>query len=42
MDNRGSIPGRVKEFFSSPPLPDWLWDPPSLLSNGTGDKAAGV
>jgi hypothetical protein len=22
------------EFFSSPPRPDWLWDPPSLLSNG--------
>jgi len=22
------------EFFSSTPRPDWLWDPPSLLSNG--------
>jgi len=22
------------EFFSSPPRPEWLWDPPSLLSNG--------
>jgi len=22
------------EFFSSPPRPEWLWVPPSLLSNG--------
>jgi hypothetical protein len=22
------------EFFSSPPHPEWLWGPPSLLSNG--------
>jgi len=24
----------VWEFFSSPPRPESLWDPPSLLSNG--------
>jgi hypothetical protein len=29
----GSSPGRGWEFFSSPPRPDRLWDPPSLLSN---------
>jgi hypothetical protein len=29
-----SSPGRGWEFFSSPPRPDWLWEPPSLLSNG--------
>jgi hypothetical protein len=28
------------EFFSSPPLPDRLWGPPSLLSNGYQGKAA--
>jgi hypothetical protein len=31
---KGSIPGRGREFFSSPPRPDRLWDPPSLLANG--------
>jgi hypothetical protein len=31
---RGSSPGRSWEFFSSQPLPDRLWGPPSLLSNG--------
>jgi hypothetical protein len=30
----GSNPDRDWEFFSSPPRPDRLWDPPSLLSNG--------
>jgi hypothetical protein len=30
----GSIPGRAWEFFSSPPRPDRLWGPPSLLSSG--------
>jgi hypothetical protein len=30
----GSSPGRGWEFFSSPPRPDRLWAPPSLLSNG--------
>jgi hypothetical protein len=34
LDGRGSIPGRGKEFFSSPQRSDWLWDPSSLLSNG--------
>jgi hypothetical protein len=36
LDDRGS---RVRfrggwEFFSSPPRPERLWGPPSLLSNG--------
>jgi hypothetical protein len=30
----GSIPGWGWEFFSSPPCPERLWGPPSLLSNG--------
>jgi hypothetical protein len=30
----GSSPSRGKEFFSSPPCPDRLWGPPSLLFNG--------
>jgi hypothetical protein len=30
----GSSPGKGWEFFSSPPLPDRLWGPPSLLFNG--------
>jgi len=30
----GSIPSRSCEFFCSPPCSDWLWSPPSLLSNG--------
>jgi hypothetical protein len=34
LDDRGSIPGGCWEFFSSPPLPERLWGPPSLLSNG--------
>jgi hypothetical protein len=34
LDDGGSSPGRGWEFFSSPPRPDRLWDPPSLLSNG--------
>jgi hypothetical protein len=29
----GSCPGGDWEFFSSPPRPDRLWGPPSLLSN---------
>jgi hypothetical protein len=31
---RGSIPGGGWEFFSSPPRPERLWGPASLLSNG--------
>jgi hypothetical protein len=34
LDDRGSIPGEGCEFFSSPPLPERLWCPPRLLSNG--------
>jgi hypothetical protein len=34
LDDRGSIPGGGWEFFSSPPRPERLWGPPSLLSNG--------
>jgi len=30
----GSSPGRGWEFYASPPRPDRLWGPPSLLSNG--------
>jgi hypothetical protein len=33
LDDRGSIPGRGWEFFSSAPRPDRYWGPPSLLSN---------
>jgi hypothetical protein len=34
LNDRGSIPGGGWEFFSSPPRPERLWGPPSLLSNG--------
>jgi hypothetical protein len=30
----GFVPGRSRDFFSSPPRPDRLWVTPSLLSNG--------
>jgi len=30
----GSSPGSGREFFSSPPHPDRLWGPLSLISNG--------
>jgi hypothetical protein len=30
----GSSPDRSWKFFSSPPFPDRLWGPPSLLPNG--------
>ena len=31
---RGSVPGRIKIFLSSPKYPDWLWGPPNFLFNG--------
>jgi hypothetical protein len=34
LDDRGSSPGKGQEFFSSPPRPDRLWRPTSLLSSG--------
>jgi hypothetical protein len=33
LDSWGSIPGWEKGPFSSPQCPEWLWGPPSLLSN---------
>jgi len=43
----GSIPGGDWEFFSSPPRPEKLWGPASLLCNGyqgffPGRTAAGA
>jgi hypothetical protein len=32
LDDRGSISGRDRDLFSSPPRPDRFWDLPSLLS----------
>jgi len=34
LDDWGSIPGWMWEFFSSTPCPDRLWSPPSLLCKG--------
>jgi hypothetical protein len=34
MDDRGSIPGRGREFFLYLLSPDQLWSPSSFLSNG--------
>jgi hypothetical protein len=43
LDDLGSIPGGGWEFFSSPPLPERLWGPLSLLSNGyQGSLSLGV
>jgi hypothetical protein len=44
---QGSISGGGWEFFSSPPRPERLWGPPSLLFNGyqghfPGGKATGA
>jgi hypothetical protein len=33
LDSQGSIPGRGKKFFYATQRTDWLWGPPSLLSN---------
>jgi hypothetical protein len=33
--NCGLIPGRKKNFSSSPKHPDWLWRPCSLLFKGS-------
>jgi len=32
LDNQGLIPGRRRNFFSSPPHPDQLWRPPASYS----------
>jgi hypothetical protein len=34
VEDRGSIPGRDRDISSSPPHPNQLWDPSSLLSSG--------
>jgi hypothetical protein len=34
LDDRGSISGRGNKFFSTPKLPDRIWGPTKLLSNG--------
>jgi hypothetical protein len=34
LDNRGSIPGRGWEVFSSTRRPGRSWGPPNLLSSG--------
>jgi hypothetical protein len=40
---QGSIPGRDCEFFASPPRPERLWGPTSLLSKGyQGIKRPGL
>jgi hypothetical protein len=34
LDVGGSIPGRGNRFFATPQIPDHIWSPPSLLSDG--------
>jgi hypothetical protein len=34
LDDRDSIPVRGRDFFISPPHPDWLWGPPTDISIG--------
>jgi hypothetical protein len=41
--DRGLIPGRGRrEFFFSPPRPDWHWGPSSWLSSMYWGKAVGA
>jgi len=42
MDDRGSIPGGVRNVISSSPPSDWFRSPPSLLSNDIGAIFPGV
>jgi hypothetical protein len=42
LRNRGYVSGRGRGFFASPQCPHRLWDPPSLLSDGTGDSSIEV
>jgi hypothetical protein len=45
LDDRGSrvrFPAGAVEFFSSPPPPERLWGPLSLLSNGYKGSFSGV
>jgi hypothetical protein len=34
LEDHCSVPGRGKNIFSTPQLPDGLWGSPSLLPNG--------
>jgi hypothetical protein len=41
LDDRSSIPGRERDFFSSPPLPDPASYPMGAEASFSGDKAGG-